>query len=113
MADNTGPIFTNHARKRLQERGISQMVALEAFTSPDKIERDSKDRTVFIKRKEASRISIVATQNEKSEWIILSCWMDPPLPGTKDAKRKEAYRKYQHASPFKKIVLTIKQQLGF
>lgn len=109
-----GVIWTNHANLRMQERGLSQDRAYQAFNNPDKtIKGKEKDTFEFQKNVDNSKTTIIAKKNEKNEWVILSAWIDPPLPGTLDFKRKEEYKKYQKASFWGKIFLTFKKQLGF
>jgi len=68
-------IFTNHAINRLYNRGITQSDAWYTFQHPDgsapgKIPGSKK----FYKNYGKQRIEVVAKQNEKGEWVILSCW---------------------------------------
>lgn len=106
-------IWTNHAIKRMRERGLSQEAAWDAFRKPDTTEKVKNEATKFQKRFGAILVSIVAKQNEKREWVIISCWADPPLPGSPDAKKQEQYWKYQRASGWKKWWLAFKKQIGF
>lgn len=116
MASNyyKGLIWTNHALKKIKERGISQDLAVQAFKNPDRTLRGrEKGSFEFQKNTENSKTTVIAKKNEKNEWIIISVWIDPPFPETIDAKRKEEYKKYQKASFWKKVFLTVKEQLGF
>jgi hypothetical protein len=108
-----GAIWTNHALKRLDERGLSQDMASAAFNSPDNSSPGrERDTTLSQKKFGNSLVSVISKQNESREWIILSCWIDPPLPGSSDDKRQNAYRSYQKSSPMQKVWITIKRQLG-
>ncbi len=108
-----GVIWTNHALQRLSDRGFTQDMALKAFNSPDSSMPGKNDGSIEYARKfNNSKITIIAKQNEKKEWIILSCWIDPPLPGSADFKKQENYRKYQKASFWGKFWITLKSQLG-
>ncbi len=70
-----GVIWTNHALKRLYERGLAQSDAWYAFQHPDGQTRGTSPGSLKnYKDYGQQRIEIVATQNEKKEWIILSCW---------------------------------------
>ncbi len=112
--DYGGAIWTNHALQRLSERGLSQAIAWDTFKYPDKVLEGKKTGTTeYQKRVGNSLATIIATQNEKKEWIILSCWIDPPLPGSIDHKKYAQYKNYQKASGFKKFLLILKQQLGW
>lgn len=108
-----GAIWTNHALERLKERGLTQEAAGTAFKHPDFSGPATKPGSYqFQKKIGKTLVSVIAKKNEKNEWLILSAWTDPPLPGTKDEKRRENYRKYQKASFFKKILITFARQLG-
>lgn len=112
--DYGGIIWTNHALERLGQRGLTQDLAWQTFNSPDCSIDGKKEGTIeYQKRFNHSLVTIIAKKNEKNEWVILSCWIDPPLPGTVDAKKKEEYRKYQKAGFWGKFFLTLKKQLGF
>lgn len=108
-----GAIWTNHALSRLGERGLTQDIASKTFNKPDS---SSKGREIgtfqYQKRFDKSLVTVVAKQNDRSEWIILSCWVDPPLPGSADDKNRIAYKKYQKATSWEKIWIILKRQLG-
>ena len=104
-------IFTNHALSRLSERGFTQAMAYETFSNSDTQIESKNGGTEFQKKFGGQTITVVAKQNEKYEWIILSCWIDPPLPGTRDSRLKADYKKYQKAGLWGKIFLTIKRQI--
>lgn len=107
-------IWTNHALERLAERRMPQSIAYQAFSNPDKSERGKKaDTWEYTKTIRGHLITIIAKQNESSEWIILSCWADPPFAGSVDIKKNAEYRKYKKAGFWGKFWLTLKRQLGF
>lgn len=106
-------IWTNHALSRLGERGLTKDLASAAFNHPDSSKPGRENGTTqYQKRFGKSLVTVVAKQNEKSEWIVISCWIDPPLVGSEDEKKKIAYDKYQKASSIRKIWIAIKEQLG-
>lgn len=108
-----GAIWTNHARERLGQRGLTQDLASQAFTHPGSSHAGKERGTVeYTKSVGTSLITVIAKQNEKKEWIILSCWIDPPLPRSIDIKKKERYRAYKRASFWGKLWLTFKTQIG-
>src|SRR5690242_10196221 len=110
----SGVIWTNHALERLAQRQFPQDMALQTFRTPDRtLSGKQSGTTEYQKRFGSSLVTVIARQNEKQEWIILSCWIDPPLPGTLDSKKKEAYKHYQKASNWGKFWITLKQQLHF
>ncbi|RJQ24419.1 hypothetical protein C4577_07965 [Candidatus Parcubacteria bacterium] len=109
-----GAIWTNHALERLDQRGLTQDLAAQAFNRPDNSIQGKKPGTIeFQKRVGKSLITIISKKNEKNEWIILSCWIDPPLPGSIDILKQEQYKKYQKAGFWKRLFISFKNQLGF
>lgn len=73
-----GVIWTNHALDRLKQRGISQGDAWATFRRPDQ-SRYAKTRNawVYYKTYGKEKVEVVAKQNERKEWIILSVWVRP------------------------------------
>lgn len=106
-----GAIWTNHALQRLGQRGLTQELAASAFTNPDNVIPAKNGGTEYQKRVKNSLVTVIAKKNEKGEWLILSNWIDPPLPGSIDIKKREDYNKYRKASLWGKIWLEIRNQL--
>lgn len=70
-----GVIWTNHAIQRLQERNIKQGDAWAVWNRPDQSRyAANKGAWVYYKTWGNDRIEVVAKQNEKKEWVILSVW---------------------------------------
>lgn len=93
-------IFTNHALERMNDRKIAKNLALQTFSSPDAVHNGKKTGTKeFRKKFDKSTLTLIALQNDKNEWVVLSCWIDPPIFGTK-------------ANFWGKILFEIKKQLG-
>lgn len=68
-------IFTKHAINRLYNRGIAQSDAWYTFQHPDgSLPGKTPGSRKFYKNYGQQRIEVVAKQNEKGEWVILSCW---------------------------------------
>lgn len=107
-----GLIWTNHALARSTQRGLSQELVWDAFRHPDRTENGKDNSTVFFKKHSTSLITVIAKQNNRQEWIIISAWVNPPLPGSIDEKSKQEYYKYQKAGFWGKFFLTLKRQLG-
>ncbi len=109
-----GVIWTNHALERLGHRGLNQQMAHEAFKNPDKKNPGKQSGTMqFEKKFGNSTVTIIAKQNEKYEWLILSCWIDPPIVGYMDYYKKKRYVEYGKAGFWGKFWITFKEQLGF
>lgn len=108
-----GIIWTNHAQERLINRGVSQAMAIETFKSPDSINSGKNPGTIqYQKQFGTSTVTLIAKQNERKELIILSGWIDPPIPGTQDYKKKQEWKNYQKAGFWGKVWYQVKQQLG-
>lgn len=88
-----GVIWTNHALSRMHERGISQGDAWATFRRPGK-SRFAKNRGAWIYYKiyGKERLEVVAKQNKRKEWIILSVWSSPIYDSTE--KKKESFWKF-------------------
>ncbi|MDQ3098985.1 MAG: hypothetical protein M3Q44_04525 [bacterium] len=106
-------IWTNHALDRLGQRGLSQQMAWQAFQYPDKrLDGKNPGTMEYQKKFGISLVTVIAKQNEKGEWLILSCWIDPPLPGSIDIKKNEFWKKYKKAGFWGRFWLTLKKQIG-
>lgn len=72
-----GIIWTNHALQRLNERGIKQGDAWATWNRPEQSRPGSgaqQGAWVYYRTYSGERIEVVAKQNEKNEWIVLSVW---------------------------------------
>lgn len=72
-----GVIWTNHALDRLRERGIKQGDAWAVFNRPEQSRKGNSGNWVYYRTYGGQRIEVVAKQNEKKEWLILSVWSRP------------------------------------
>lgn len=109
-----GVIWTNHALERLGQRGLSQELALQTFKNADiYYEGKNPGTTEFKKRFGTSTVTLIAKKNEKGQWVVLSNWIDPPLFGTEDYKKREEWKKYKKANFWGKLFYIFKKQLGF
>lgn len=105
-------VWTNHALEKLEKRGLSQDLASQTFQNPDEYFHGKQAGTwEYQKQFGPSKVTVIAKKNEKDEWIILSCWTDPPLPGTEDEKKKRAYQKYQKMGFWSQLWSDIKRDL--
>lgn len=105
-----GAIWTNHALERLGQRGLTQSLAGETFQNPDQKFPAKNGGTEFQKKFGISTVTVIAKKNDSGEWLILSNWIDPPMPGTQDAVKKERYHSYQKASFWGKVWIQLKSQ---
>ena len=68
-------IWTNHALAKLKERGIKQGDAWATWRRPDQSEyAKTKGAWVYYRTYGNQKIEVVAKQNEKRQWVILSVW---------------------------------------
>lgn len=83
-----GVIWTDHALQRLRERNISQGDAWATWRNPEQSRKGSNANGswVYYKTYGNQRIEVVAKQNEKKEWIIMSVWSKPVLHQQKSYK---------------------------
>jgi hypothetical protein len=73
-----GVIFTNHALERLKERGITQATAFATLAHPDRSRYAASNKAWIYNRTFGKEmVEVVAFQNEKKEWIIVSVWSRP------------------------------------
>ena len=105
-------IFTNHALKRMKERGIKKDQVWETYNSNSQLEYIRNGMSQKHKKFGDFEMSVIFKKNAKNEVIIVSCWVEPPLPGTKDAREKEWYQKYKNAGFWRKIWLTFLHQIS-
>jgi hypothetical protein len=98
-----GLIWTNHALERLRQRGISQGDAWATWNRPEQSRKGSGDKKtwVYYRTWDDTKIEVVAKQNEKKEWIILSVW----------SNKVDGSRKYKHESLLSKLVKIIFRKL--
>jgi hypothetical protein len=74
-----GIIWTNHAMERMRQRGIKQGDAWATWNRPEQSRKGSGSSTgawVYYRTWGNQKIEVVAKQNERKEWIIISVWSD-------------------------------------
>lgn len=106
-------IWTNHARERLRYRHISQYNIDQTLAHPDRTFDKKSGSQEFSKKIDDRTYTVLVKQNDRGENLIISLWVDPPFPGTRDAKKRARYHEMQKASFGRKIWLTILDQMGF
>jgi hypothetical protein len=105
-------IWTNHALKRLKERKIPNELINKTLLYPDRTIRQQDKTTELQKRIDGKTIAAIVKKNERGENIVLSCWINPPFPGTKDHKKRQRYFAMKNASFMKKLWLKVLTRLG-
>lgn len=105
-------IWTNHALQRLKDRKITESFASNTLESPDE-SFENTDGTIKLRKKlENQTATAIIKTNDKGDNIILSFWLDPPNPGTRDFKGKQRYKEMKKASFLRKFWLTLLNQVG-
>lgn len=73
-----GVVWTDHALQRLRERGIKQGDAWATFQRPEQSRyATTRGAWIYYKTYGDSKIEVVAKQNERKQWIILTVWSRP------------------------------------
>lgn len=110
--DFGGIIWTHHALARLDQRGLTQDIAYNAFRYPDKVEKAREGGSEFVKWSGKSRITVIAKQNERGEWLVVSNWVDPPLYGTTDYYKKKDYQAYKRMPWWARMITDTFKAIG-
>lgn len=105
-------IITNHAQEQIRERGLKLDDVYEAFKHPTRQFKNKYGGQQFEHEFGDFKITVIAILNNKNEWVAKSAWRNPTLPGTSDAKQKESWKKYNRSNMWRKVWISIKQQLG-
>lgn len=96
----------------MRERGITQDQLYETYKHPDTSGDAARGGLENKKKFGDYKVTLIYKLNELNQPVVLSCWMDPPLPGTRDAKIKENWVKYKKAGFWGKIWYTLLHQIG-
>lgn len=106
-------IFTKHALQRLDERSFSKEHVEGAIGKPDAVVAGKEKGTLeYTKGYGKSTVTAIVGKGAKGEDVVLSCWIDPPMYGTKDYKKKERYKRYQKAGFWGKVAMDILSSFG-
>jgi hypothetical protein len=88
-------------------------MAADAFKNPDKsFPGKQSGTTEFLKRIGKYKVTVIGKKNEHYEWVILSCWVDPPFSGSIDVGKKERYLEYRKAGILKRVWMDLKYLIG-
>lgn len=106
-------IWTDHARQRLQDRGLSQPTVEQAIRHAEQRRPGKKANTQeYSARFEEHTVTAVVSPGEKNELIIISCWVDPPFPGTKSWYKKQRWKRYKQLPWWQKLLWLAARQVG-
>ncbi|MFC1653505.1 DUF4258 domain-containing protein [Patescibacteria group bacterium] len=68
-------VFTDHALERLEQRNIKQGDAWATMNNPDSCRQAQRKKSwVFYRTWGNRRVEVVASKNEKKQWVVLSVW---------------------------------------
>lgn len=105
-------IWTKHAIQRLKERKIPRRLIDQALYHPDQTFHKMDHTIEQQKRIDGKTVAAIIKVNAKGEKVIISCWINPPFPGTRDHKLRQRYLAMQKAPFIKKLWLKLLNQLG-
>lgn len=103
-------IFTNHLLDRLKDRKISEDLIFKTVRNPNQSKREG-DKWELKKRFEKQTVTAIV-KYEENKIIVLSAWIFPPSPQTEDDKKRNRYLENKKAGLFKKIWISLLNQLG-
>lgn len=73
-----GVVWTNHALDRLKQRGITQEDAWATFQRPEQSRyAKTQGAWIYYRTYGSEKLEVVAKQNERKEWVILTVWSRP------------------------------------
>jgi len=84
-----GVIWTNHAMNRMRERGIKQGDAWATWNRSEQSKKGASGNWIYYRNWGGTQIEVVAKQNERREWIILSVWSRPVYSGDFNPKQTQ------------------------
>jgi hypothetical protein len=76
-------ILTDHVRRRMRLRGISEGDISLALRESDRRFSSGDGREKFIKYLDREPLHVIAKRNSVGDWVVLSAWIrgqDDPLP---------------------------------
>lgn len=106
-------IYTDHVLTRIKQRGLDVEQIWQTIKYPDFTPKTKKGSQSYKKTFGDYEITVIAAQNEKYEYVIVSAWREPPMDGTQDARKRKNWKDYRKSGMWGKIWISIKQQLGF
>jgi len=105
-------IWTKHALERNRERQITQNWIEKTVNHPDEYSIIENGKIKSNKNFGQHTVTVITTKADSGKYLILSAWVNPPIPGTKDYKKENYKKKARNSSGVKKIWLTLLGQLG-
>lgn len=93
--------YTNHLGQRLRERKLERGDVDWTISHPDSVS-NSRGARQYKRRIGYQTITAVVKTTDDGTDLVISAWIDPPNPGTRDARKKELYTAYQKAHGLRK-----------
>lgn len=106
-------IWTKHALKRNKERKINQKWIEKTIKYPDNYSRIEGEKIESNKNFGNHTVTVITKRTESGNNLILSAWINPPVKGTKDYKKEKYYKSLKNSSGYKKLLIILKNHLGF
>lgn len=73
-----GVILTDHALERMWQRRVTEEMVLSTLSRPDRSRyADAKEKFIYNKSFGREMVEVVASQNERKEWVVVSVWSRP------------------------------------
>lgn len=73
-----GVILTDHALERMRQRRVTEEMVLSTLSRPDRSRyADAKEKFIYNKSFGREMVEVVAGQNERKEWVVVSVWSRP------------------------------------
>lgn len=106
-------IWTTHAFERNKQRQITEKWIEATVNHPDNFSVIERGKTKSNKNFGKHTVSVITTKADSGKYLILSAWVNPPIIGTSDYKKKKYYKDSKKASGAKRLLMTMLNQLGF
>lgn len=106
-------VWTKHAEERNKDRQITYDWVESTINQPDNFSEIEGGKIKCVKDFGKHTVTVIATKTDNGKYLVLSSWINPPVSGTNDYRQKKHNKNLKKSSPLKKILLTLKNQLGF
>jgi hypothetical protein len=106
-------VWTKHAEERNKERQITKNWIEATINHPDNFSDIEGGRIKCIKNFGKHMVTVITTKTNDGKYLVLSSWINPPITGTPDHKKRDYNEKMRRSSLIKKFWITLKNQLGF
>jgi len=106
-------MLSDHALTQMKARGLDAEEVWQTYKHPTDYQKGKEDTFHFKKVfDQGFTVTLIGVQTKRNNWLIVSAWREPPLPGTADAKRRKQWKIFNKAKFWGQLWIQIKQQLG-